>query len=205
MAKPNREDAVAVAVPIRSFSGGKERLSSTLSVGKRSALARRMSDNLLRAVQSFHVVVVTNDAEVQDWAYACGAHVLSPEVTGLNAAAEAAHAWADAHNKTQLVIVHSDVPQPRALPTICNFRGFTIVPDHRRDGTNVLSIPVDISFRFNYGTHSFPRHLQEAASAAQAHNIPLRVVHHHELGLDLDTPLDLTHPLASLTTKDSTS
>ena len=108
MAKPNREDAVAVAVPIRSFSGGKERLSSTLSVGKRSALARRMSDNLLRAVQSFHVVVVTNDAEVQDWADACGAHVLSPEVTGLNAAAEAAHAWADAHNKTQLVIVHSD-------------------------------------------------------------------------------------------------
>ena len=53
MAKPNREDAVAVAVPIRSFSGGKERLSSTLSVGKRSALARK---NVRQLAESSSVI-----------------------------------------------------------------------------------------------------------------------------------------------------
>lgn len=194
------EQAVAVAVPIRSFAGGKERLSPTLSTEERSTLARRMSDNLLKALASFHVVVVTNDVEVERWAGSCNVEVLRPETPGLNNAAEAARKWARNLNKTQLVVVHSDVPQPRSLPAICGLPGITIVSDHQRDGTNVLALPIDTEFRFSYGKNSFRRHLQEANSVAQEWKIPLRVVHHHELGLDLDTPLDLTHPLAATAT-----
>ena len=139
-------------------------------------------------------------AEVQDWADACGAHVLSPEVTGLNAAAEAAHAWADAHNKTQLVIVHSDVPPASGL---ANNLQFSRVYDRARSPTGWHKCP------FNSGRYQLQVQLRNTLVSTpssrsrfplpQAHNIPLRVVHHHELGLDLDTPLDLTHPLASLT------
>ena len=202
MSKQITEHAVAIAVPIRSFAGGKERLSSTLTTQERSALARRMSDNLLATLTSFHVVVVTNDAEVEGWAEERNVDILCPETPGLNNAAEAARTWAQNQNKTQLVIVHSDVPQPRALPTICEFPGITIVPDHQRDGTNILSLPVDVDFTFGYGKNSFQLHLDEANAVARANRIPLRVVHHHELGLDLDTPLDLSHPLATVATKE---
>lgn len=204
MSIPAGEQAVAIAVPIRSFAGGKERLSPTLSTEERGTLARRMSDNLLNALASFHVVVVTNDAEVERWARSCNVDVLRPETPGLDNAAEAARMWARDLNKTQLVVVHSDVPQPRSLPTICGLPGITIVPDHQRDGTNVLALPIDIEFRFSYGKNSFRRHLKEANSIALERKIPLRLIHHHELGLDVDTPLDLTHPLADTATKELT-
>lgn len=205
MSSHSGEHEVVIAVPIRSFAGGKERLSSSLSTDARSALARRISDNLLGAVSSFQVVVVTNDAEVERWARQRGVDVLCPDAPGLNTAANAARLWARDHDKTQLVIVHSDIPQPRALPAVCARPGITIVPDHQRDGTNVLALPVDIEFRFSYGKSSFPLHLREANSIAYKQNISFRVVHHHELGLDVDTPHDLAHPLAAHTTKEPTS
>ena len=196
--------ALTIAVPIRSFAGGKERMSSSLSAHERGDLARRVSNNLIDAIGSFHVVVVTNDTEVGQWALRRDVEVIQPSSTGLNAAAGTALAWAARNHRTQLTIVHSDVPQPRSLTRICEHEGITIVPDHQRDGTNVLSLPVHLDFEFSYGVHSFARHVQQAAAIAKANRCSLRVIHHHELGLDLDTPTDLAHPLASSAVKDLT-
>jgi len=204
MPESTADRAITIAVPIRSFAGGKERMSSALSAVERGNLARCVSDNLIDAIDSFNVVVVTNDTEVEQWALRRQVEVIHPDTSGLNAAASTALSWAVRNNRTQLAIVHSDVPQPRALSRICEHEGITIVPDHQRDGTNVLSLPAHLDFEFTYGSQSFARHFHQAAAIARTNRYSLRIVHHHELGLDLDTPTDLAHPLASYALKDLT-
>jgi 2-phospho-L-lactate guanylyltransferase len=196
------ERALTIALPIRSFSGGKERLSSSLSSHQRRSLAHQMCTNLLEAVRPFHVIVVTNDAEVEQWAQQQHVDVVNPDAVGLNVAADAARAWARDHHREQILIVHSDVPRPEALPLVCALEGIAIVPDHQRNGTNVFSLPVHADVEFSYGEGSFQRHLTRASAAAQQTPCKLHIVRHHQLGLDIDTPNDLAHPLAAPATKE---
>ena len=66
----------------------------------------------------------------------------------------------------------------------------TLVPDRRRDGSNVLAVPTDAGFRFAYGAGSFARHRVEAARLGMA----LRIVDDHALRWDVDLPTDLDWP-----------
>lgn len=86
------ERALTIALPIRSFSGGKERLSSRLSSHQRRSLVHQMCTNLLEAVRPFHVIVVTNDSEVEQWAQRQHVDVVNPDEAGLNVAADVARA-----------------------------------------------------------------------------------------------------------------
>ena len=133
-------------------------LSSRLSSHQRRSLAHQMCTNLLEAVRSFHVIVVTNDAEVEQWAQQQHVDVVNPDAVGLNVAADAARAWARDHHREQIMIVHSDVPRPEALPLVCALRGIAIVPDHQRNGTNVFSLPVRAELSFVW-RGSFQRHV----------------------------------------------
>ena len=67
----------------------------------------------------------------------------------------------------------------------------TLVPDSRSDGTNVAALPTDTAFQFAYGPGSFRRHLQQAIDLGLA----VAVRHDPLLGIDIDTPSDLAHPL----------
>jgi len=62
-----------------------------------------------------------------------------------------------------------------------------LVPDHRDDGTPVLSVPVAAPFRFAYGPGSFRRHVAEASR----HGLAVRVVRDPDLAFDVDLPADL--------------
>ena len=62
-----------------------------------------------------------------------------------------------------------------------------LVPDRHDDGTNVISVPVDLGFRFSYGPSSFSRHLAQATSlGAQP-----EVFRDERLSIDIDLPEDL--------------
>jgi 2-phospho-L-lactate guanylyltransferase len=63
------------------------------------------------------------------------------------------------------------------------------VPCHRDDGTNVLSLPAGVPFRFAYGPGSFRRHLAEAGRLG----LDARVVRAPDLMVDVDTVDDLSH------------
>jgi 2-phospho-L-lactate guanylyltransferase len=67
----------------------------------------------------------------------------------------------------------------------------TLVPDIAGDGTNVLALPTSLPFTFSYGAASFHRHL----AAATASGAAVAVRRDPLLGLDIDIPSDLTHPL----------
>jgi 2-phospho-L-lactate guanylyltransferase len=70
---------------------------------------------------------------------------------------------------------------------VTRFPGVTIVPDRRRDGTNVIAVPPSAGFVFSYGSGSFARHLDEARRL----DLPVRVVHSSPLAWDVDVPDDL--------------
>lgn len=65
-----------------------------------------------------------------------------------------------------------------------------LVPDRRRDGTNVILIPSRCGFRFSYGAGSFTRHLAEARRLG----LLTTVVEDAALGWDVDVPEDLVVP-----------
>ena len=135
------------------------------------------------------VVVVTSDAEVVSWARERRVNVID-DPGSLDGAAQLGVAWAAARTAERVVVAHADLPFAHDLAELARDGPDAvaiIVPDHRDDGTPVLSLPVSADFGFAYGPGSFVRHLAAAAQAG------LRVVVHRDpdLGFDVDEPADL--------------
>jgi 2-phospho-L-lactate/phosphoenolpyruvate guanylyltransferase len=179
--------SAAVVVPIKAFSAAKLRLAPALSPGERAALARHLAGVVLRAAAPLPAVVVCDDEEVRTWAEASGARVLWTPGQGLNGAVMAGVATLRDEGVATAVVAHADLPLARSLAWTIEFPGVTLVPDRRRDGTNVLALPTDAGFAVSYGPGSFARHRAEAARCA----LPLRIVADPDLGWDVDLPSDL--------------
>jgi 2-phospho-L-lactate guanylyltransferase len=90
----------------------------------------------------------------------------------------------------QAIVAHADLPLATHLDWLAEFPGVSLVPDRRFDGTNVLSLPTSVPFRFAYGAGSFGRHRAEAARL----DLPARIVQDAHLGWDVDLPADLAYP-----------
>lgn len=174
-------------VPVKSFSQAKRRLQGFLSETDRRKLSMRMATQVLRAASPLPTAVVCDDREVADWARQQGALVIWEPGRGLNGAVEAG-----VHRLTSMgvdfaLVAHSDLPLPAGLPGLAPFNGVTLVPDSRQEGTNVIRLPTRCDFRFSYGPGSFERHRAVCRRAGLA----FRVVHHPELAVDVDSPIDL--------------
>lgn len=186
----------AVLVPIKAFGAAKARLASTLDPDRRAALARAMAATVLAAAAPLPVAVVCDDDEVARWALRHGAAVLPEPGRGLNGAVHAGIAKLAAAGATEVIVAHADLPMASGLAQLAGYRGVTLVPDRRRDGTNVVAVPAEAEFRFSYGPGSFARHVAEA----QRLRLPCRVVDEPRLSWDVDVPADLTAELAAAVT-----
>jgi len=158
----------------------------------RAALARQLADGVVRAAAPLRVVVVCDDDEVHDWARAAGADVVWCPDRGLNGAVADGVAALREDGVDRAVVAHADLPLARELAWVADFPGVTLVPDRRRDGSNVVAVPTDSGFGFSYGAGSFARHRAEAARLG----LPLRIVDDHALRWDVDLPSDLDWPHA---------
>ena len=87
-------------------------------------------------------------------------------------------------------MAHADLPLATGLAHVVGAEGVLVVPDRRRDGTNVISVPTDAGFRFAYGPGSFERHVAEALRLG----LRCEVVDDAGLGWDVDVPADLDLP-----------
>ena len=67
----------------------------------------------------------------------------------------------------------------------------TLVPDRRRDGTNVAARPCGVALPASYGGGSFRRHLELALDTGA----PVTVLPHPHLAVDVDTIDDCRHPM----------
>lgn len=176
-------------VPLRTFTSGKERLSGHLDDPARADLARRLADTVMDAAGDLPVVVVTSAPEVLEWARHRGAATVE-DPGSLDTAADAGRRWAREQGFSRVVVSHGDLAHVRSFTLLGLHAGVdvvTLVPDHRGDGTPVLSLPVGADFHFSYGEGSFRRHCAEANRLGAG----LRVLRRPDLAFDVDLPEDL--------------
>ena len=178
-----------VAIPIRSFDRGMERLAASLSPEQRSRLARDLAATVVAAAADAPVVVVSSDGAVCHWATDLGVATVA-DPGDLDRAAAAGRDALTARGCRRVIVAHADLPYARTFDPVVREGGpgiVVIVPCHRDDGTPVISLPAGGSFAFSYGPGSFRRHVD----AARASGLVVRVVRDPDLAFDLDTPDDL--------------
>ena len=178
---------VAVLVPVKAFAQAKVRLAPALGPAEREALARSMAAAVVRAAIPLPVAVVCDDVDVAIWARACGALVVWEPGRGLNGAVEAGIDQLAAAGVSRVIVAHADLPRATHLAGLAAGEGVTLVPDRRRDGTNVAVLPAASGFRFSYGPGSFERHQAEARRLGWTP----RIVDDPLLAFDVDLPVDL--------------
>jgi 2-phospho-L-lactate guanylyltransferase len=145
-----------------------------------------MATIVVRAAGPLTVAVVCDDERVAAWARSLGALVLEEPGRGLDAAVGSGVEQLARLGADRVVVAHADLPHAADLHLV-DRGGITLVPDLRRDGTNIAVVPSDGRFRFAYGPGSFARHAAEAARLG----LELHVVDDARLGLDIDLPADL--------------
>ncbi len=177
----------AVLVPVKAFDQAKVRLASALSPPHRASLARAMATRVVESAGELPVAVVCDDRDVANWARELGALVIWEPGRGLNGAVQEGVERLGSLGVDLVVVAAGDLPLATDLGWVTRFPGITIVPDRRRDGTNVLAVPSSSGFAFSYGPGSFARHVQEARRLG----IPSRIVHSSTLAWDVDVPEDL--------------
>jgi 2-phospho-L-lactate guanylyltransferase len=178
----------AVLVPVKAFGQAKLRLAPAMSPPARAALAQEMATRVVASAAGLPVAVVCDDPEVAAWARGLGALVIWEPGRGLNGAVQEGVTRLGAAGAGLVVVAAGDLPLATDLRWVTHFPGVTIVPDRRRDGTNVLAVPTSAGFAFSYGPGSFARHLDEARRLG----LPIRVIRSSPLAWDVDVPDDLT-------------
>jgi 2-phospho-L-lactate guanylyltransferase len=180
-----------VLVPVKAFADAKARLAGALSPSDRQALARWTAARVIAAAGEAPVFVVCDDHDVAEFARSHGAEVLWQPGVGLNAAVSRGVAALRERGVSHVVVAHGDLPLPAGLLDASIGNAITLVPDNAGDGTNVICVPTAVPFEFAYGAASFRRHLSHALTLGVA----VAVRHDALLGIDIDVPSDLSHPL----------
>ena len=188
---------IVAAVPIKDLSVAKQRLASVLTPAERGELARAMLRDVLRALGGAgfdHVWVVTREPAVVAIARALGAEPLAEaENRGHTAAVALAQAEATRRGARVFLTVPGDVPRVtadelRALAGAAGDLAPAFVPSRSGLGTNGVALAPPDAMPLTFGEPSFARHLD----TARARNLAPRVLTLPGLGLDIDTPEDLT-------------
>ncbi|MHB8663690.1 MAG: 2-phospho-L-lactate guanylyltransferase [Acidimicrobiales bacterium] len=184
---PDWMGRAAVLVPVKAFADAKVRLAPALSIARRVELTRTMAEAVVAAAAPLPVAVVCDDVEVASWARRQGALVVWEPGRGLNGAVEAGVDRLARAGVEEVIVAHADLPHAADLAALAGTGGVTLVPDRRRDGTNVTVVPSLAGFRFSYGPGSFARHRAEADRLGLA----VRVIEDPRLSFDVDLPIDL--------------
>lgn len=179
---------VAVLVPVKAFAQAKQRLSTALDPATRVRLATWMAEQVISAAGEVPVYVVCDDDDVRSWAEQRGAIALWTARLGLNGAVDDGVEAIARAGFDHVIVTHADLPLPHSLIRVAREHTATIVPDHRRDGTNVMSFPTSTPIPASYGPGSFSRHWASAAHLCR------EVRPDPRLAIDVDTPDDLTNP-----------
>jgi 2-phospho-L-lactate guanylyltransferase len=187
-------------MPIRPHARGKSRLSPLLAEGERRALVLAMAEDLLRALGATQtvsrIVVCSSGSEVAHLASRHGAEFVDEAALGVNGLNEVANALIDRLlvPDDAVMLLHGDVPlaQPGDIDAVAETlaasdSSVVLVPDRRRDGTNVLALRHSARIPPCYGPGSFARHTRAASEAGLQVVVPQL----ERLGLDIDSADDI--------------
>jgi 2-phospho-L-lactate/phosphoenolpyruvate guanylyltransferase len=189
---------VWAVVPVKEFTGAKQRLSPALSPEERRALATIMLEDVLDAVSAVRelagLIVVTVDPAATSLAVRHGARVVNEGAReGHTGAVAAAQRLLVREGRAAMMTMPGDIPLLTSAEIAATLAAhpaapaFTIVPAHDDLGSNtiVCSPPDAVPLRF--GEDSFYPHLD----AARSRGIDPLVIRHPGIGMDIDNPVDL--------------
>lgn len=186
---------LAALIPVKSFRAAKARLAGVLTDDERALLARAMATRVVEAARPLPTFVACDHDEVASFAEELGASVLWGPGLGLNGAIDHGVSTIAGKGFDHVVIAHGDLPLAADLGALARADEIVIVPDRRRDGTNVLARPCRLTLPASYGPASFRTHY----GAATATGAPVTVRADRRLAIDIDTIADCLHPLAAPT------
>jgi 2-phospho-L-lactate guanylyltransferase len=177
----------ALLIPVKAFHDSKLRLAPVLPPPQRAQLARHLAAGVIAAADGLPVSVVCDDHDVAAFAEQLGAQVIWSPGLGLSGAVTAGVAELGRTGAELVVVAHADLARPAGLAGLGGPGRLTLVPDRRRDGTNVVVVEPGSGFGFAYGRGSFERHRAEGARLG----LEVEVIEHDGLGADIDLPADL--------------
>ena len=151
--------STVAVIPVKSFRGGKLRLSPAIDGAERHSLARAFAAHVVETVDSagLRPLIVTEDQDVASWATSAGVQALPETGEGLNGAARTGADWATA-NDNRWVVIHSDLPLLR-VDDVALFADTThdVIAPSADGGTSGIASRSTIQFAFGPG--SFHKHL----------------------------------------------
>lgn len=173
------------AVPIKDFALAKSRLREG-NIAEVSVIARRLATGVLEELRGTGVTVLCESEEVSQFALELGCNVAFSGAQSLN---ESVQGFYDSATEMydRVTIVHADLADPQELRTYLPTADVGIVTDRWKLGTNILSVPTGVRFRFHFGEHSLSRHVAEADRLGLSYE----VVESGPWTLDVDEPEDL--------------
>jgi 2-phospho-L-lactate guanylyltransferase len=189
---------VWAAVPVKGFTGAKQRTASILTIEQRELLAATMLEDVLAALAGATrlagIVVNTIDPVAADLARRYGARVVSDgALDGHTGAVNGMARVLAAEGKEALLTVPGDIPRVTlaeidAVVSSCGAPpSFTIVPAHDELGSNAVLCAPPLAVPLRFGDDSYFPHLM----AARAQGIEPTIVRLPGIALDIDHPADL--------------
>ena len=187
-----------VAVPVKSLSRAKTRLSPALTGLERGALTLAMLEDVLDAalsVPGWYTWVISPDVVALEVAAGRGARPIPEAKPPLANAIRQVEAKAKQDGATALAVLPADVPLVtvdtlhEALRTL---GAVVLARSADGSGTSLLLRRPPRAIPARFGPDSFRRHLELAAERG----LPVSVVERRELSFDVDRPDDILTLLA---------
>lgn len=189
---------VWACVPVKAFTGAKQRTASVLTPAQRELLAATMLEDVLAALAGATrlagILVNTVDPVAASLARRYGARIVTEgALDGHTGAVNGMARVLAAEGKGALLTIPGDIPRVTsaeidAVVASCPAPpSFTIVPAHDELGSNAVLCAPPFSVPLRFGDDSYFPHL----IAARAQRIEPTIVRLPGIGLDIDHPADL--------------
>ena len=188
---------VWAAVPVKEFTGAKQRLSALLTPSQRETLAATMLENVLAALTGARLLggILLNTMEPRATALAqrYGARIVTDGARDGHTGAVMGMARALAAEGHAMLTLPGDIPRVTAdevdtvVASCLPPPSFTIVPAHDELGSNAVLCAPPGSVPLRFGDDSYFPHL----AAARRVGIEPTIVRLPGIAMDIDHPADL--------------
>jgi 2-phospho-L-lactate/phosphoenolpyruvate guanylyltransferase len=189
---------VWACVPVKAFTGAKQRTASVLTPVQREVLAATMLEDVLDALAGATrlagVLVNTTDPVAGRLAERYGARVISEgALDGHTGAVNGMARVLAAEGRGALLTMPGDIPRvtPAEVDAVVSsclaVPSFVIVPAHDELGSNAVLCAPPFAVPLRFGDDSYFPHL----IAARKQGIEPTIVRLPGIGLDIDHPIDL--------------
>jgi 2-phospho-L-lactate guanylyltransferase len=189
---------VWACVPVKEFTGAKQRLATLLRPEQREILAETMLEDVLSALANATrlagILVNTVDPRAAVLAKRYGARVVTESARdGHTGAVNGMARVVAAEGNAALLTLPGDIPRVTAweidqvVSSCRDAPSFTIVPAHDELGSNAVLCALPFAVPLRFGDDSYFPHL----SAARQCGIEPTILRLPGIGLDIDHPVDL--------------